>query len=248
MPDYVEILGIKINKVDMDEAVENIDGFITSRNKAMVVTPNSEMIVLAQEDREMAGIINRAELSVPDGAGVVLASKLLHDPLSERVTGFDLMKGTLNLAARKAYSIYLLGGEPGVVELSTKKIREEYSGIKISGLHHGYLNDKLREGVIREINDLQPDILYVGMGVPLQEKFLNRFLPMLDIGVAMAVGGSFDVLAERVKRAPLWIQSLNLEWLYRLIQEPSRFARMTALPKFVYLVLLNYIKGKVRCL
>lgn len=245
MPDYVEILGIKISKFKMEEALAYLDSLIQKGQKAMVVTPNSEMIVLARKDRELARILNNADLSVPDGAGVVMASRLLKNPLAERVAGFDLMQESLALASRKGYTVYLLGAEPGIVDLASEKIKESYPGIRISGTHHGFLADGLEERVLADLNKIKPDILYVGMGVPRQEKFLDKHLKEIDVKVAMTVGGSFDVLAGKVRRAPLWMQRLNLEWLYRLIQEPARIGRMLALPVFVFLVIKQYCKEKI---
>ncbi len=242
MSDYIRILGIKINKVDMGQAINEIDKLIIDDNKNYIVTPNSEMIVMAQEDEELADILNNSSLNVADGAGVVLASKIYGDKLTERVAGFDLMQHLLELASDKNYSIYLLGSKPGIVDLTSKIISTKYPGLKISGTHHGYLDKELQKKVIDEINHLRPDILFVGMGIPLQEKFIHNNLPQLEVKIAMTVGGSFDVLAGEVKRAPFLMQRLNLEWLYRLIQEPSRLGRMMALPKFVFLVLLDYIR------
>ncbi len=242
MSGYIRILGIKINKVDMEQAINEIDDLIINQSKNYVVTPNSEMIVMAQKDEELADILNNSNLNVPDGAGVVLASKIYGDKLSERVAGFDLMQHLLKLASEKDYSIYLLGSKPGIVDCTRKIILAKYPDLKICGTHHGYLDKEIQEEVINNINQLRPDILFVGMGVPLQEKFINSTLSQLEVKLAMTVGGSFDVLAGEVKRAPFWMQRLNLEWLYRLIQEPSRLGRVMALPKFVFLVLLDYIK------
>ena len=239
MSDYLKILGIKINKVDMRQAIKEINNFIQVGRKASIITPNSEMIVLAQEDKELADTINNSDLSVADGAGVVLASKLYHDPLTERVAGFDLMQELLKLAFDNDYSLYFLGGAAGVVEEAVSNTCLKYPGINISGHHHGFLDSEMEMNIIKEINNLSPDILFLGMGVPLQEKFIKRNFKNLNVDVLMTVGGSFDVLAERVKRAPLWMQRLNLEWFYRLLQEPKRFGRMLALPRFVILVILD---------
>ncbi|NLJ83820.1 MAG: WecB/TagA/CpsF family glycosyltransferase [Halanaerobiaceae bacterium] len=244
MTDYVEILGIRINKYNMQEAVNFIDSLIQDGKKGLVVTPNSEMIVTARKDGELARILNRADLSVPDGAGVVLASRILRNPVPERVAGFDLMQETLALAGKKGYSVYLLGAEPGIVELASEKIKERYPGIKISGTHHGFLAEGAEELILAELNKLKPDILYVGMGVPRQEKFLDKHLKEMDVKLAMTVGGSFDVLAGKVRRAPLWMQRSGLEWLYRLIQEPQRIGRMMALPVFLLLVIKQYLKER----
>lgn len=243
--DTIEILGIKINRINIKEAVNSIHKIIDNNQKAMIVTPNSEMIVMAQEDRELARILNNADLKIPDGAGVVLASRMLKKPVQERVAGFDLMTDLLKLAVKQNYSLYLLGGKPGIIEEACKKIKKKYNDINIAGSHHGYLDRELQQKVIKDINNIEPDILFVGMGVPLQEKFIDKVLSKLNVKIAMTVGGSFDVLAGTMKRAPVWMQKFNLEWLYRLIQEPKRLGRMMALPRFVWLVFLDYI-GKVK--
>ncbi|MFW6237660.1 MAG: WecB/TagA/CpsF family glycosyltransferase [Bacillota bacterium] len=238
MADRVEILNIKLDNVDMDEACHRVEEYIAGdEGKRMVVTPNSEMIVMAREDSRLADILNSADLSVPDGAGVILASRILRKGLRERVAGFDLMRRLFSRARGEDYSIYFLGGRPGIVDKARENVTEEYPGINISGTHHGYLDRQLQYRVIEEINELSPDLLFVGMGVPLQEKFLDSHLHELEVKVAMTVGGSFDVLAGEAGRAPLWMQKAYLEWFYRLLQEPGRFGRMLALPRFVLLVL-----------
>ena len=234
----VEILDIKINNVDMAEAKSKIDRYIQDTEESkMIVTPNAEMIVRAREDKELAAILNGADLRLPDGAGVVLASHIFKTPVRERVAGFDLMVELFSLAAQRDYTVYLLGGEPGVTDKAAEKIKEENRDINLLGTHHGYLDQELQKKVLKEINQLKPDLLFVGMGVPLQEKFLNKNLPDLDVKVAVTVGGSFDVLAGEVDRAPLWMQKIGMEWFYRLLQEPERLGRMMSLPRFVYMVL-----------
>ncbi|HLV08636.1 MAG TPA: WecB/TagA/CpsF family glycosyltransferase [Halanaerobiales bacterium] len=247
MSDRIKILGIEIDRVDMKEALEKVD-YILQKGKGpeMVVTPNPEIIVMSLQDSELAAIINQAALRIPDGSGVVFASRLLKKGIFERVTGFDLMNGIFKLAEKEDYSIYLLGSEPGVAVTVSKKLRKSYPDLDICGYHHGYLgSQEEKEQLIEEINELKPDILFVGMGVPRQEKFLGENLHLLKIGLAMCVGGSFDVIAGRVKRAPLWMQELNLEWLFRLLQQPGRAGRMLALPKFALLVLKECLKKGV---
>ena len=245
MTEKIEILGVAINRVKMGQAKNMITDFIENgAGQRMVVTPNSEQIVLAQQDQEFLQILNSADLSVPDGIGVVLASKVLKRTLAERVAGFDLMQELLAFAAEKGYSVYLLGGRPGTVQLAREKIVTKYPALKISGCHHGYLAQEQVGRVLNQINQLTPDLLFIGMGFPRQEKFLKEHLDSLQVRVAMTVGGSFDVLADKVKRAPLWLQRLNLEWLFRLFQEPSRWIRMLALPRFLYLVLLQAVRVK----
>ncbi len=245
MPGKVEILNIKINNVDMLKAGKMIEDHIkmNSKNSFMVVTPNAEIVVRAQNDQELARILNNADLAIPDGAGIVIASRILSGvSFSERVAGFDLMKNLFSIAVKKKYSIFLLGGKPGIASKACKNITKEYQGINICGFHHGYLNQKQQKKVIKKINKEKPDILFVGMGVPLQEKFLDKYIDILDIKVGMTVGGSFDILAGKAKRAPLWMQKACLEWLYRLFKEPSRIGRTLALPRFVYLVIVEFLK------
>ena len=240
--DKVKILDIIIDKVDMKSAVKKVEEMLqVTSNPHLIATPNSEVVVMAQDDSDLRVILNQADLVVPDGAGLVLASKLIRNPLPERVTGIDLMVNLLEVASNKGYKVYFLGAEPGRTTEVKKRILLEYPELKIIGDHHGYLDEKTETEVIKEINQLRPDLLFVGMGVPLQEKWLANNLTRLQVPVSIGVGGSFDVLAGTKKRAPTWMQRINLEWLYRLLQEPGRIFRMLALPKFVYLVIKQEI-------
>ncbi|MFW6029635.1 MAG: WecB/TagA/CpsF family glycosyltransferase, partial [Halanaerobiales bacterium] len=212
MSNNIKILGIKVNKVNMREAIKEVRKFLVKKKKAYIVTPNSEIIVMAQEDKELAGIINNSDLSIADGAGVVFPSKFYKKPLTERVAGFDLMSELLKLSAEDNYSIYFLGGEKGVVDKVKDNIIGLYPEIKICGIHHGFLDKEKEELVLNDISKLKPDILFIGMGVPRQEKFIYRNYSKIKANVIMTVGGSFDILAGRSKRAPLWMQKLSLEW------------------------------------
>jgi len=246
--ELVEILGIKIDRVNMQEAVEKVEVLLnkeaeTAEKPAYIVTPNSEMIAMSVEDEKLASILNSAYLSTPDGAGVVLAAKIMGTPLIERVAGFDLLTRLIEEFAEKEYSFYFLGSRPGVVDKAVVKLKQNYPKLNIAGYHHGYLDRELQEKVISEINEKKVDLLLVGMGVPLQERFIDKNIENLTIGAAMTVGGSFDVIAGEVNRAPLWMQKAGLEWFYRLLQDPSRFGRMLALPRFIFLVLKERFLG-----
>lgn len=254
--DKFDILGVKVNNLNMDQACQKIFSFIDSnKGSSMVVTPNAEMIMRARDNKELADILNNAELSLPDGAGVLLASHLLQIDIKERVSGFDLMVELLSNNFKKDYSVYFLGGRPGIAEKMVERLRKEPKKIlpgskifsdkvKIFGFQHGYLDKELKTSLIDEINDKRPDILFVGMGAPLQEKFLEENMDDLEIKVGITVGGSFDVLAGELKRAPDWMQKAGLEWLFRLFQEPARFKRMLALPHFALLAILKSVKNK----
>ncbi|MGM0602826.1 MAG: WecB/TagA/CpsF family glycosyltransferase [Bacillota bacterium] len=242
MRELVEILGIKIDRVDMQAAVKEVEVLLKREREsavkpAYIVTPNSEMIAMSVEDEELASILNSADLSTPDGAGVVLAAKIMGTPLIERVAGFDLLIQMIEKFEKKDFSFYFLGSRPGVVDKAAASLKEDYPNLNIAGYHHGYLDRELQEKVIAEINEKDVDLLLVGMGVPLQERFIDKNIENLNVKVAMTVGGSFDVIAGEVNRAPVWMQKAGLEWFYRLMQEPSRFGRMLSLPRFILLVL-----------
>lgn len=184
-------------------------------------------------------------MTVPDGIGLVIASKIIGKPLTERVTGIDLMENLLQYAHHKKYSVYLLGGKSGIAEEACGKIKEKYPGLIIAGYHHGYFKG-LHTGyeghqeeldVLTRINEAKPDILFVALGAPKQEYFIDRYMQELDAKLFMGVGGSLDVYSGKVERAPVFYQKFGLEWLYRGLKEPWRFKRMSVLPKFVIEVL-----------
>lgn len=228
----------------MNQSVERVRKLIADHeNSSLIVTPNSEMLAMAAENQKLARILNSADLATPDGIGVVLASKILGQPLEERVAGFDLISRLFKEFAEEEINFYFLGSKPGIVDKAVKNLKKDYPNLNISGYHHGYIDRDDQQKIIAEINSKSIDLLLVGMGVPLQERFLDKNLKKLKVGAAVTVGGSFDVLAGEVNRAPLWMQKAALEWFYRLLQEPSRFGRMLALPKFIFLVLKSkYLK------
>lgn len=222
----------------MKQAVARVKKLISDKQRAsLIVTPNSEMIAMAAENSDFARILNSADLATADGIGVVIASKILGRALEERVAGFDLINCLFKEFAEENINFYFLGSKPGIVDIAVKNLKDKYPNLNISGYHHGYLDRDDQHKIIAEINSKNIDLLLVGMGVPLQEKFLDKNLKKLNVGAAVTVGGSFDVLAGEVNRAPLWMQKAALEWFYRLLQEPSRFGRMLSLPKFILLVL-----------
>jgi len=241
MRERVDILGVLVDKVNQKEALNKIKSFINSKDSHIIVTPNAEMIIRAHQDEELKRIINSADLVIPDGTGVVLASKLLGNPLAERVAGIDLVKELLETGSKKGYNFYFLGGAPKVAKEAKAKIKNKYSNLNIR-THHGYLDRELEKKVVEELQDNRVDILLVGMGVPLQEKWLNKQLSKVDVPVGIGVGGTFDILAGKKKRAPKMMQNFHLEWLYRLLQEPKRVGRMSALPQFIYEVFQEKLK------
>lgn len=233
------VFGVPIDKVTMKDAVSIIQGFLDENRLHIVTTPNAEIVMMAQNDEEYMNILNNTDLNVPDGSGIVFASRIFKEPLSERVAGFDLMMEVLKEAASRGDRIYLLGAAPGIAEQARINLEKMYLGLKIVGVHDGYFTKQEEENIINEINAAKTDILFVALGAPKQEKWIYANRQKLNVKVAIGVGGSFDVIAGKVERAPYIYRRLGMEWLYRLIKEPWRYKRMMALPKFALKVLLT---------
>jgi N-acetylglucosaminyldiphosphoundecaprenol N-acetyl-beta-D-mannosaminyltransferase len=235
----VNILDLYVHKITMGGTMESIETFIEAEGSHMVVTFNTEMAVMAQGDLELKEAILKADLVVPDSVGILWAAHFYGQAMPERVTGVDLIYSLLDLGSQKGWRIYLLGGEPGVAQKAGQTISEKFPGMEVVGAHHGFFGPEEEEHIIGGINDSMPDILLVGMGVPKQEKWISRNLSFLNVSVAIGVGGTLDILAGKSTRAPLWVQKVGLEWLYRILRQPQRLPRALALPKFVLLVLMS---------
>ena len=239
--DYINILGVKVSKVNMKSAVEKATEMLSTDGLSMIFTPNSEILLYASNHPEYTEVLNKADMIVPDGIGVVYGSKILGDKLEERVAGFDLVAKFFEVLAEKGKSVYLLGAKPSVAETAAEKLAEKYPGLKIAGTHDGYFKEEDDEKVIEEINKTSPDFLMVCIGFPKQENWIYKYKDKLNAKIAIGAGGCIDVFAGNVQRAPEFYCKHGIEWLYRLIKQPSRFVRMLALPKFGLKVLF---KGK----
>lgn len=231
------ILGVRVDNVNYEQALSIIEGFVVSGTPHQVVTVNPEFIVTAQSDDDFRRVLNASALALPDGVGLLWAARFLGRPLQERVTGTDTMQRLAALAAQKDYSLFLLGAAPGVAVETAARLCETYPGLRIVGTHAGSPALEEEDEIVRMIQRAKPDILFVAYGAPQQDKWIARNLERLGVPVAMGVGGAFDFISGRTKRAPRWVQRLGLEWLHRLCHEPWRWRRMLALPKFVWLVL-----------
>lgn len=236
-----EVLGIQYNNVTLDEAVTDVFRYVQGKDSRIVVTPNSEIAESCFSNQQLYESIKSADYIIPDGAGVVLASKICGTPLKERVSGFDLAGALLPLIEKKHLSVYILGAKPGVAEKAATNIMEKYPSINICGIQHGYFDDDNK--VIDVINALSPNVLFVALGSPRQEIWMNQNKPKLNVGLMMGIGGGIDVFANVVKRAPKFYIKHNLEWFYRLVQQPSRFKRMLKLPEyFIRAVISRFVK------
>ncbi len=241
----MNILGIPVEGVTMDEAVHRVADFVAERDRPhMVVTANSEMIIAANYDPLLGHILERADLVVPDGIGVVLASRIHGQPFPQRIPGVDLMYQLLQHGHREGWKFYLLGAAPGVAEQAAAAIAESFPGIQIVGCRDGFFSRDDEEALLKDLRSSGADILFLAMGVPRQEKWAAAHLGSLGIPVAMGVGGSFNIWAGVDRRAPKWMQSVGLEWLYRLLRQPQRWKRAGALPQFALLVLWERIRGR----
>lgn len=233
----IAVLDVLIDVVTMEEAVRTVEEFILEKKTHLVVTPNAEIIMMAQHDKHLAEIISNADLVVPDGAGVVWAAHYNGDIMPERVAGYDLVQNLLAKASTQKYRIYMLGGAPGIAQQAKSMAEKRYPGLQIVGIRNGFFTKSDESEIISNIKSSCPDILLVALGVPRQEKWLSEHIKQIGAPVAIGVGGTFDVMAGIVKRAPLWMQKAKLEWLYRLVSEPKRAIRMLALPRFVMQVI-----------
>lgn len=247
----IKILGISIDMVDMKQAVSNVANALKLDKKYFIVTPNSEIVVSANKDNELLRIIESADMVVPDGIGLVIASKILKKPLKERVTGIDLMDNLLKYASENNYTVYFLGGKHGIALDAGENIKKKYPAINIVGTHHGYfkglhtgeVNNPDEKAVIEHINKVKPDLLFVALGAPKQEKFISGNMDKINAKIFMGVGGSLDVYSGKVSRAPEIYQKLGMEWIYRAIKEPWRIKRLGSIPVFVFKVLIS-LRGK----
>ena len=252
----IKLFQVGIDQVDNQETIQRIEEFIVVKKSHQIVTPDTLAVLRARKDPEYHDILKSADLVTPDGAGILWAATTLNYPLPERVTGIDIIHNICRLSAKKGHSLYLLGSYPGVAREAALNLTKKYRGIRIAGTHHGYFScedsqhcedvkngnnvrNKEEEEIIAEIKEKRPDILLVGMGVPKQEKWINKNLNRLDVPVCMGVGGSFDVLSGRIPRAPLWMQRHGMEWIYRSIKQPNRAFRTLALFYFIWLVIVG---------
>ena len=221
----VAVMGLPLANVTADEAVEQIEGLILSGGTHQVATANLDFWLNSLNDVHLHRIIAGCSLVLPDGMPLVWISRLLGNPLKERVSGVDLVPQLAELSARKGYGIYLLGGRPGVAERAGKKLQEMHPGVNIVGCHAPALADleHMDHGnTLERIREAKPDILLVAFGNPKQEKWIRMHARSYGVPVSIGIGGSMDMLVGDVKRAPMWMQRSGLEWLGRCLQEPTR--------------------------
>ena len=236
MRETLKILGVEIDNVTLEETGEITKNLIENSNKSceLIVAPNVEFVMMAQKDKEFFDILNKAKLATPDSVGIEIAGKLQKTPLKQRIPGQAYFRKVLEVGEKEGWTFYFLGGKGDTVERAIKNVKNIYPKLKIVGFHEGFFEEKTENDVIQEINKLQPNVLFVAMGAPIQEKWIYNHQKELKVDVAAGQGGTFDYEAGNIKRAPKWMQKIGVEWLWRLIHQPSRIFRMMVLP--VYLI------------
>lgn len=243
----ISIFGVDIHNTTLRDTVELLKGYLKGDKVKKIYTPNTEIVMAAKDDGDLRELLNRGDLVIPDGIGLIYGSKIQGKSLKERVTGFDTSIELLKIANENSYSLYLLGGKDGIASEAANSIREKYPNIIIAGHHHGYFNgshmgikdSEEEERILEEINDKKPDIIFVGLGFPKQEIWIDSNVHRLNTKVIIGNGGVMDILSGNAKRAPEIFQRLGLEWLYRLAKEPSRIKRQLVLPKFILMMIFN---------
>lgn len=236
----INVLGAPVDGLTLEQFAERISLFVDKGVPCFVVTLNPELLYRAQYQKDLMAMINRADLVTADGVGIVWACRVSGRPVPERVAGIDLMMRLLEYAAGRDWRVFFLGSAPGVAEAAAAKAKGIFPGLRVVGTHHGYFSDRENHRVVGEIKKVSPHLLFVALGSPRQEKWIEQHLGLLGSVVSMGVGGSLDVLSGNVRRAPEWLCRLNLEWLGRLLIEPGRWKRMLVLPKFAFMVFMTY--------
>ena len=232
-----EFLGVKVITLNYDEIIEDIKKRMDSDLKSTIIAVNPEKVITAGKDDQIKSLINEATYQIPDGVGILIASRLKGGHIHSRVTGVDMMERLLKFAADEGKKVFMYGAKEEVVTKAKENIEKSFPSIQITGYSNGYNQDQ--EALVNEINTSKADIIFVALGSPRQELWIRDHLDKVGVKVFQGVGGSFDVFAGNVKRAPLAFRKLGLEWFYRLLSDPKRFNRQLALPKFLLKVVFK---------
>lgn len=233
---YTDILGYKVFNKSKDELLKEID----KMDKVNIVSGNPEILYAGLNDELLQKMFkDDYSIIIPDGVGTVIASKMVKHPVQEKVAGIEVMKEVLHKAAKEGKGVYFLGAEQVVLDQCIIKLKDEIEGLNVVGSHNGFFDLNNCNEIIEDIQKAEPWALFVAMGCPRQEKFIENNMDKLPCKIYMGVGGSFDVFAGKTSRAPKWMIKLGLEWLYRVSKEPWRIKRLGAIPKFLWIVMRN---------
>lgn len=242
MESCTEILGIRFYAISCADAKKEIKNALRGEGQMRLFTPNPDIILKAQKNNALRKALNSGALLLPDGIGIVIASRLLGAPLPQRITGIDMGEFIISYAAESELSIFLLGGKPGVAEAAERELRKKYPRLNICGTHHGYFEKSGSENdtVVEKIRSRSPDILFVCFGCPAQELWISENAARLQsVKLLAGLGGSLDVWSGKVRRAPRFVQICGFEWLWRMIREPKRLRGFLNIPIFMEKILLQ---------
>lgn len=230
---HKNIGNIKVYTDNSSSILNQFNTALNARKQKIIFFLNAHCYNVAQKDKKYKEILNDADFVLNDGIGISIAAKIFNVELNENHNGTDFTPRVLELANQKKSRVFLLGGEKGVAEEAASNIKNKYSDIEMLGYYEGFFQDDYK--IINKINDFKPDILIVGMGVPIQEKWINQYKKELNCTLILGVGAFLDFTANKVKRAPIIYRKLKLEWLYRLIQEPKRLWKRYLLGNVIFL-------------
>ena len=238
--DSIKFLGVPVHLLTTAGAVEQVIGFVSEPGLHQIATVNPEFVMKAQEDNQFMAVLQEAELCIADGVGLLIAGRWKGRPLPERVAGSDLVYLLAEQAAIQGWRLFLLGAAPGVAQEAAGQLEELYPGLTIAGTYGGSPDPAENDQIVELINDSKAQLLYVAYGAPGQDKWIARNREATPtVRLALGVGGSLDFITGRSKRPPEWAQRVGVEWLVRLVQEPWRWRRMMALPRFALKVLVD---------
>lgn len=241
-------MGCPIDSLTMDQTIAQVELFVKTKTPHQHVVINVAKMVEMRNDFHLREIIASCNLINADGMPIVWAARLLGQPIPERVAGIDLFQSLVRLCAEKGYRPYFFGAREWVVKQVVANFMERYPALKVAGYRNGYFLEDEEAGIVEEIRDSNADMLFVGFSSPMKEKFLKKWMPVMNVPFCMGVGGSFDIIAGRTKRAPVWMQKSGLEWVYRIYQEPKRMWKRYAKtnPVFIWMVLREYVMIKLK--
>lgn len=235
MKNRITLLNCPIDKLSMLQTVDLINEGIQNNKRIKHVVVNVAKIVYMQKDRQLYDYVTSSDIINADGLPIVWGSKFLGDSLPERVAGIDLMQELVSLAYKQKYKVFFFGAEEKIVAKVCEIYTKQYSPYIIAGYRNGYYREQEEENVVAQIANSKAHILFVGISSPQKEAFLNKYKHIINIPFIMGVGGSFDVIAGKTKRAPLWMQKIGMEWFYRLMQEPRRMWRRYLYTNFMFI-------------
>jgi N-acetylglucosaminyldiphosphoundecaprenol N-acetyl-beta-D-mannosaminyltransferase len=240
----INLFGTDIDRLSMQETIQAVDAIIKERRPRQHVVVNALKFAMMKSDPKLKEIINSCDMVSADGLPVVWASKILGKPLPERVAGVDLFQKLVALCSDKGYRPFFFGAREAIVQSTVDRFKEKYPSLEIAGYRNGYYTEEEEEEIAEGIRNSKADLLFVGISSPKKEKFLNKWMEQMQVPFCMGVGGSFDIVAGKTKRAPNWMQSAGLEWFYRVLQEPRRMWKRYATTNsiFIWMVLKEYFR------